>query len=187
MANDLATTTRKLTPKQVSELSSFTDPGTILATLDNLGWSINKSLKYLVDIAKNAGKESVRLGAIKYLNQMVVDSMERSGLMIVATIRNRDADGEMVRFTGRILSDSLRNQKECPSTDTQLVEIDPRLAVRKQHEADKETTTDEEETITDDDTLDTCVCKPPEGVHDATGQFGGISVRTTPPDSIDLF
>lgn len=113
---------RRLTKKQLRQLASFTDPGTVLAALAKESWTIEESIQHLVSIAK--GKEegiktSTQLNAIKYLNQLIIDSMERSGLMVIATKKYVGEDGGEVRFSGQVVSSILRGQKE-QTTPAQL-------------------------------------------------------------------
>jgi len=197
MSNDLVpasvSSSRKLTKKQLAELSSFTDPAVILKTLADNDWTIEKSITTLVDIAKNASKDSARLSATRYLNQLILDSMERSGLMVIAKSRSLGPDGEEITFTGRVISKSLKDQKELPSTDTKPEELAPPLVIRKTedgkdlNEKNSGSDSDEEpEGRREKDSLDSEVCKYPEGTHDATGQFGGIAVLADTPDTIHI-
>lgn len=117
MSNDIETITpvRKLTKKQLKELANFTDPGTVLSCLAEEEWTIDKSIEYLVAIAKGGDKgtkTSTQLAAIKYLNQLVIDSMERSGMMVIATKKFVDEDGGELRFSGHVVSSILKGQKE---------------------------------------------------------------------------
>ena len=197
MPNDITSTSKKLTKKQLAELSSFTDPSVILKTLADNDWTVEKSIETLVDIAKNANKEATRLAATRYLNQLILDAMERSGLMVVAKSRALDSEGREITFTGKVVSKSLQDQKEMPSTDTKPEEITPRL-VRKTEDDPKNNQKDPEESPEKDkedeegeghrekDSLDSETCKYPEGTHDATGQFGGIAVLSDIPDTIHI-
>lgn len=116
------TPSKKLTKKQLKQLASFTDPGTILVTLSNEGWTIEESIKHLVSIANGVddeSKPSTQLAAIRYLNQLIVDTMERSGLMVMATKKFIGKKGEEVRLSGQLVSSILRGQKE----QTSLAEL----------------------------------------------------------------
>ena len=115
-----ALATRKLTKTQLLQLSTYTDPGTILAALKKKGWTINKAIEKLVDIIDDTDtKVSTQLAAIKYLNQMVIDAMERSGMMVIATRTIRGEDGEEVTFTGHIASSNLQG----PTDHTTMEEL----------------------------------------------------------------
>lgn len=106
---------RRLTKKQLKQLASFTDPATVLAALAKEDWTIEESIQHIVDIAKGevgGTKTSTRLNAIKYLNQLIIDAMERSGLMIMASKKYVGKDGEEIRFSGHVVSSVLRGQKE---------------------------------------------------------------------------
>lgn len=106
---------RKLTKKQLRQLASFTDPGTVLAALAKEGWSVEESIQHLVVIAKGEDegiKTSTQLNAIRYLNQLIIDAMERSGLMVMATKKFVGEDGGEVRFSGHVVSSVLKEQKE---------------------------------------------------------------------------
>ena len=106
---------KKLTKKQLGQLASFTDPGTVLAILAKEEWTIEESIQHLVKIAKGdivGAKTSTQLAAIRYLNQLVVDTMERSGLMVIATKKYVGPDGTEVRFSGHVVSSVLGEQKE---------------------------------------------------------------------------
>ena len=191
MPNEITSTSKKLTKKQLAELSSFTDPSVILKTLADNDWTVEKSIETLVDIAKNANKEATRLAATRYLNQLILDAMERSGLMVVAKSRALDSDGREITFTGKVVSKSLQDQKEMPSTDTKPEEITPRLVRKTEDDSEKDPEEspekDEEgEGHREKDSLDSETCKYPEGTHDATGQFGGIAVLSDIPDTIHI-
>ena len=191
MPNEITSTSKKLTKKQLAELSSFTDPSVILKTLADNDWTVEKSIETLVDIAKNANKEATRLAATRYLNQLILDAMERSGLMVVAKSRALDSEGREITFTGKVVSKSLQDQKEMPSTDTKPEEITPRLVRKTEDDSEKDPEEspekDEEgEGHREKDSLDSETCKYPEGTHDATGQFGGIAVLSDIPDTIHI-
>ncbi|KKN04204.1 hypothetical protein LCGC14_1099760 [marine sediment metagenome] len=112
-----ALTTRKLTKGQIQQLSTYTDPGTILAVLKKKGWTIEKAVDKLVDIIDDTDtKVSTQLAAIKYLNQMVIDSMERSGLMVMASKTVRGEDGEEITFTGHMVSSNLQGPSSAQTT-----------------------------------------------------------------------
>lgn len=107
MSNPLAT--RQLTKTQLQQLSTYTDPGTILAALAKNGWTIQKAINKLITIIDSEDtKVSTQLAAIKYLNQMVIDTMERSGMMVIATKKILGDDGEEITFTGHIVSSNLQ-------------------------------------------------------------------------------
>ena len=105
--NKLPTT--KLTKPQLQQLSTFTDPGTILDTLNEEGWNIQKAIRYLVNIVEGTDKDSTRLNALKYLNQLIIDCMERSGMMVLATKKTYGEAGEEVTFTGHVVQSILKD------------------------------------------------------------------------------
>ena len=197
MNNALDTPSKKLSKRQLAELASFTDPGHILSILAKEDWSIDTAIKSLVEIAKGDGKESVKLGAIKYLNQMVIDAMSRAGMIVTATKRLTDGSGEEIKFTGSIVSNSLKSQKEGQATDeTQpeqiatIVEKNNDIAREIQEEEKKQ----EEETKEDDkesggESIDMSLSKFPEAGGTHAGQFGGISTSIAvsgPSGSLNL-
>jgi hypothetical protein len=107
--------TRKLTKKQLKQLASFTDPGTVLSSLSEAGWTIEEAIKHLVTIAKGedkSAKTSTQLAAIRYLNQLIVDAMERSGLMLMASAKITGKGGEELRLSGHVVQSILGGQKE---------------------------------------------------------------------------
>lgn len=116
MGKDIVKTPcKRLTKKQLTQLASFTDPGTVLTALAKEGWSIEESIQHLVTIAKGDAegvKTSTQLNAIRYLNQLIIDAMERSGLMVMATKKFVGEGGEEMRFSGHVVSSVLRGQKE---------------------------------------------------------------------------
>ena len=173
MSNELDAPLKRLTQKQKRELAAFTDPGTILSTLNRYGWTIEKSIEYLVKIAEDSTKKSVQLNAIKYLNQLTIDAMQRSGLMVTATRLFKGGEEE-IKFTGHIVSNSLKNQKEGYSRDTQPEDLLP-ITVQKEQSND-ESTEETEETEETETEIDTSLCKPPEGDSTGSDQFGGIAV-----------
>lgn len=113
-------TPRKLTKSQLYQLSTYTDPAVILATLKKEGWTVKKAIHELVDIVENTDKDSTRLAALKYLNQMIIDCMERSGMMVIATKRIAGEEGEEVTFTGHVLSSVLQGPSDKQTTIEQL-------------------------------------------------------------------
>ena len=202
MSNDLDTLPRrKLTKRQLAELSSFTDPAVILTTLYKYDWTIDKAIQQLVSIASDASKESVQLGAIKYLNQLMVDAMSRAGMIVTARAHGTGPGGEAITFTGSVISNSLKSQKEIDET-----EIDEIISIQKKEEPndsipeenpeeDQEDQEDQEgkegkevgeEILTAKPSdVDMHVAKFPEGIHDATGQFDGIAVASSGiPDTL---
>lgn len=117
MSNDIQTPpTRRLTKTQLRQLAAFTDPGTVLNALKKQGWTINKMVKELVDIAENTEKDSTKLNALKYLNQLIIDCLERSGMMVMATKETLTEDGDKVTFTGHVVESILQGQREQPQT-----------------------------------------------------------------------
>ena len=193
MSNDLDTLPRrKLTKRQLAELSSFTDPAVILTTLYKYDWTIDKAIQQLVSIASDASKESVQLGAIKYLNQLMVDAMSRAGMIVTARAHGTGPGGEAITFTGSVISNSLKSQKEIDET-----EIDEIISIQKKEEPndsipeenpeeDQEGQEVGEEILTAKPSdVDMHVAKFPEGIHDATGQFDGIAVASSGiPDTL---
>ena len=140
---------RKLNKRQVEQLVSFTDPSAILHILTKNKWSVEESIEKLIDIAKGDVKESVKLGAIKYLNQLLLDAMGRAGLMVTAKSRLTDDDGNEITFTGRVVSKSLNTQKESfieAEVQTGTKEITPTEVMReaKYAEEREEKSKDEE-------------------------------------------
>jgi hypothetical protein len=197
MDNPLATT-RKLSKRQLAQLKTFTDPSVILDTLLKNNWTVEDSIVSLIEIAKGSGKESVKLGAIKYLNQLLLDATERAGLMVVAKSRGIGPSGEEITFTGHVVSKSLRSQKESLIVEpviTSIEEITPVIVEAKnaqeKDEKNQENQENQEENkeetenstaggdgddsgATEDRDIDMSVCKPPTGAH-AEAQFGGIA------------
>lgn len=111
----------RLTAKQVQQLSTYTDPGTILAVLEEKGWTVNRAIEELIDIIDAADtKISTKLAAVKYLNQMVVDAMERSGMMIMATKTFTGPEGEEVTFTGHMVQSNLQGPSSAQTTTKEL-------------------------------------------------------------------
>ena len=108
---------KKLTTRQLKQLANLTDTGSILATLHKLNWTIEESIGYIVQIARDASKEATRLNAIRYLNQLVMDTMERSGLTVIATHKVVGEDGEELSLTGHVVSSILRDQSERTSAE----------------------------------------------------------------------
>lgn len=192
---------KRLTKKQAAQLASFTDPAVILETLSRNNWTVEESIEKLVEIAKGDGKESVKLGAIKYLNQLLLDAMQRSGLMVIAKKHTLNEDGTSMTFTGSIVSNSLKSQKEgfiVEDTDTKPEDIaPPRIIVEAQENQENEDGQDnqeaqeaqeEEKEAKEDDAgeIDMSVSKPPTGDH-ADAQFGGIATcHSGPIDTIHI-
>jgi hypothetical protein len=113
----VASPTTKLTRLQVQQLSTYTDPGIILNSLARKGWNIDKAIDKLVDIIDDTDtKVSTQLAAIKYLNQMIIDAMERSGMMVMATKTIRGEDGEEVTFTGHMVQSQLQGPSSPQTT-----------------------------------------------------------------------
>jgi hypothetical protein len=195
MANEIETPTRKLSKRQLAELAKFTDPSTLLATLAGHGWNVDDAIEGLVEIAKNAGKEATRLAAIKYLNQLTLDAMNRAGLIVTASCRLSDGRGDEIKFTGHVVSDRLRSQKETESQNTQMPELlTPKSLLDETNEQTEEDNKKEDqkaEVLEEKDTEepDMHLCKPPEGEHDEAGQFDGIAIPvddTRIPGTLDL-
>jgi len=199
MENPLTTTRKKLTQKQITELANFTDPGTILYVLGKSGWTIETAITNLVKIATDASKESVQLNAIKYLNTLVQDAMVRSGLMVTATRTMPGEDGSVTKFTGTMVSDSLKTQREIPGGESDTTTIDELVEIKDiddgYTEEDNQETEEEQETNEADEergddgndgSIDMSVSKLPEGKHADGGQFGGISIPSTDSDTIHL-
>lgn len=111
---------RQLTKTQLTQLSTYTDPAVILDVLKKEGWTIKKAIHELVNIIENTDKDSTRLAALKYLNQMIVDCMERSGMMVIATKRTFGEEGDEVTFTGHVLSSALQEPSDEQTTIEQL-------------------------------------------------------------------
>lgn len=174
---------RRLTKKQLKELASFTDPGTILTSLAKEGWTLEESIQHLVSIAKGDGetKTSTQLNAIRYLNQLVIDSMERSGLMIMATKKFTGEHGEEVRFSGHVVSSVLRGQKEQTTPaelSTGILEKEDNNGNdrRKNGENGKAEGIEENKERKQDSSLHTS--KPPTGRETESGHFDGIARRS---------
>lgn len=193
----------KLTTVQMKQLANLTDTSAILATLQKLDWTIEESIKYIVEIARDAKKEATRLNAIRYLNQLVSDTMEHSGLTVMATHKVIGEDGEEMSLTGHVVSSILRDQSE-HTTEEEL--FHPELKELKESKEDADgsdqsdngTDTIPVESQTEDgpterttgrepkqeetppvsrstDSTDLGSCKPPEGRGVLTGNFPGIS------------
>lgn len=196
MTNDLDTIPRKkLTKRQLAELSSFTDPAVILSLLSKYDWNIEKSIQNLVDIATNATKEATRLAAIRYLNTLQLEAMQRAG-MIVTARGHIGPQGEEITFTGQVISNSLKSQKEAPAEETKIDEIMEVSVITKEetnaevHEENKEKEegqgsqkVGEEILKAEPADVDMHVAKYPEGKHEADGQFGGIATASSSPPS----
>ena len=116
-----------MSPEQLGDIASFSDPGTLLSIIQGEGWTVENSLKELIRLAKGPHlvetvdedgaksfrmrtvKPELQLRAIKYLNDLIEDALEKSGLMIMAkkTISN---NGESVTFSGHVVSSVLRGE-----------------------------------------------------------------------------
>jgi len=172
--NEIAIKTprKKLTKKQLKQLASFTDPGTILASLANEGWTIEESIQHLVAIAKDEGKkvkDSTRLATIKYLNQLVVDAMERSGMMMIATKKFVGEDGGEYKFSGHIVESVLRGQKE----QTTPAELSTDI-IKKENE-DENSKSESTKNGEGERKSSLHISKPPTGAEADNGHFNGIS------------
>lgn len=97
----------RLTKKQVEQLAAFTNPAALLRALLDAGWSMTGSMNELVDIARGGSSDTVRLAAIKYLNQLLIDAMDRAGLLVMATRKITDEEGGEVKFVGHLVSQQL--------------------------------------------------------------------------------
>ena len=117
------TPSKKLSKKQLADLASFTDPGSILSILGEEEYTVDTAIRELVRLAKNESgevKAPTQLAAIRYLNQLIEDTMERSGLMVIATKEYDTKDGGHVRFSGQVVSSVLEDQKEPETTSDEL-------------------------------------------------------------------
>ena len=192
MDNELAPPQRKLNKKQLASLAAFTDPAAILSQLAKNGWTIEESIASLVSIAKEADKASVQLNAIKYLNQLTIDAMSRAGMIVTAS-RSLGSGGDVTRFTGHMVSKSLKSQKEGESDETDIEDLllptKETLKQEKQNDNqdNQETKKEETEEIEEEDNkedagndIDMSICKPPEGDHHEGGHFDGISSAGAP-------
>lgn len=201
MSNEMAPTTKRLTKKQLNELANFVDPATILTQLARHNWTVEKAIENLVQIATDGTKESTRLNAIKYLNTLLIDAMSRSGLMVLATKTMRGEAGEELKFSGRMVSSSLRSQSQDSGADSDETTVDdliPANLITNEPTEMKEDTNAEEENPKEpealeapaeedgsdngedglaaggdgDDTVDMCLCKPPAAPKDGTRDAG---------------
>lgn len=177
------TPSKKLTKKQLRQLASFTDPGTVLATLSKEGWTIEESIQHLVSIAKgeDGTKTSTQLNAIRYLNQLVIDAMERSGMMIMASKKYVGEDGEEVRFSGHVVSSVLRGQKEQTTpaeltTDVIEKEDDNGNERSEDGEDGEDEGNKEGKERSQESSLSTS--KPPTGREAKSGHFKGVAERS---------
>ena len=119
---------RSLTKKQLGQLATYTDPGIILNALKKEGWTIQKAIQKLVEIADSKDtKVSTQLAAVKYLNQMVIDAMERSGMIVMATKSTKSDTGEEATFTGHIVSSVLQGQNKSHTTMEELTGEAPEI------------------------------------------------------------
>lgn len=188
--------TRKLTKKQAKALASFTDPATILVALADEEWTVQKAIQHLVDIAKGSReveedgnkiekevKTTTQLAAIKYLNQLIIDAMERSGLMVLATKKFVGEDGEEVRLSGHMVSSILRGQKEQTTPEELVTNI-----ITEENENGQDSSKRKDEEDGRKSGLETS--KPPTGKETDCGHFDGISKSgdydTEDTSSIDL-
>lgn len=166
--------TKKLTKAQLKQVASFTDPGSVLTALDKEGWTIEESIKHLVDIAKGSRevvtkgdteiekevKTSVQLNAIKYLNQLIIDAMKHSGLMVMATRKFVDDEGDEFKLSGQLVSSDLRSDEDHTT---------PEELTGKGHDSNGEENEEERNSL--------CTSKPPKGNSAEAGHFDGISTE----------
>jgi len=121
MSNPLAKAKpRKLSKSQLNQLATYTDPAVILSVLKKNDWTMAKCIENLVEIANNCDKDSTKLAANKYLCQLVVDCMERSGMMVIATKKTFGDEGEEISFTGHVVSSVLQGPPSEQTTIEQL-------------------------------------------------------------------
>lgn len=164
---------KRLTKRQLRQLASFTDPSTILSELAKSGWTVEDSIRHLVEIAKGEKegvKTSTQLNALRYLNQLITDAMERSGLMVIATKKMVGEGGQEIRFSGQVISSILGNQ-ENETTPTELREGKEHNG--KDKEEDKEESKKEGRRDRREDGLHSS--KPPTGQEAAAGHYDGIA------------
>lgn len=177
---------KKLTKKQLAQLASFTDPGAILTSLAKENWTIQDAIRHLVSIAKGEEddvKVSTRLNAIRYLNQLITDAMERDGLLFTATKKFVGEDGEEIRFSGHVVSSVLKEQKEQTTAaklngDSKIKE-DTNEQRRSKHENGQREGGDGEGS--GEDSLHTT--KSPTGRETEDGHFDGISRERSNPSA----
>lgn len=190
---------KKLSTRQLKQLANFTDPASILSYLQREKWTIEESIKYLIEIARESQKDATRLAAIRYLNQLVLDAMERSGMLAMATRKIIGDDGEEISFTGHVVSSTLKNQSETQTTMADLLpgrapaEVEPENEDEEYEpddpddpddtdsaeETEGQTTEDPEDApstaSTATDSTGLAASKPPEGIGVIRGNFPGIS------------
>lgn len=131
----------KLTVAQMEQLVQFTDAGTFLTTLDQCNWTGATEIEEILTIARQNINLGAKLSAIKYLREILKDTMESSGLLVRATKTMHNPNGDTLSFTadlvtaalpparkGVLNNDSPAEQKEVgetPGCDDGPVESDP--------------------------------------------------------------
>lgn len=104
---------KKLSRRHVRQLAKFTDPSSLLISLLKAGWNMDEQISAIVKISQNSDKPIQQLNAIKYLNSMITEAMERSGLLVSATHKITDPSGEdSMVFSGKVVSSVLQDHDD---------------------------------------------------------------------------
>jgi hypothetical protein len=141
--------------EQVEALSNF---------LKEVQWTPEVELQTILDIIMNAESDSIKLKAIKMLQDRRTDVLKNSGLMVKATKTQRDAEGNSTVFSAEVLASAFPQKKRSKQN------------ARKQNTTNIPNTSDsadspeEENTVVSTQSTAT-LHKPPTGsnVRNATG------------------
>lgn len=99
----------KLTVEQMEQLVQFTDASAFLESLEEFGWTGTTEVEEILLIARQNINLGAKLQAIKYLRELLYETMQASGLLVKATRTLRGADGDTLTLSADLVRSSLKS------------------------------------------------------------------------------
>jgi len=103
---------RQLSPADIQQLASFTDIGEMLDALKTRKWTGDTELDELIAVARQNENLSAKISAIKYIRELLYETMQASGLMVKATRTFRGADGTTLTLSSDLIASALEAKQK---------------------------------------------------------------------------
>jgi hypothetical protein len=100
-----------VTPEQRAILNRYTNPGDLANRLIEFNWNPDKELAEVIELAQQDDKLAVKMSAIRFLRQLVTDTMAQSG-MIATITQSQRKDGISTTLSTKVVADSLPYYKQ---------------------------------------------------------------------------
>jgi len=96
-----------LSADKASQLAAYIGMNSLFDALSHSSWDYKKQISEVIACAAQDENLSVKLQALKYINQLIIDSARMSGYLVSATRTSKSADGTLVTLSADIVASAL--------------------------------------------------------------------------------